>query len=240
MLRNNTIKIFIISLLMAGSLTACSSQTDSSQIESAKNNTTQIEASKVSENVETENIDSISETEISEDFENPTPIQYDGIDLNSPLSTYEWVASSFPGVMDPYKFVVYNDDTHYRVIVENGDRIKFHRDDKLLLFEANTAHIWDDMEDDSVQTFTVGGYGGLLGDFWNNDETVYSDNYTHLLNLYIDGTLTEEDYKETFYSIDNFYRLDDDTWSEGEGEITAEIMENGEESEFYATLVFVD
>ena len=245
MLKSNNIKIFTISLLMVGSLTACGSQTNSSQVESIKNNTAQMEDSEAAENIETENGDNVSETEASENFENPEPIQYDGIDLNSPLPTYEWVASSFPGVMDPYKFVVYNDDTHYRVIVENGDHIKFHRDDKVLLFEVNTAHIWDNLEDDVnsddyTQTYTVGGYDGLLSDFWNNDVTVYSDNYEELLNRLVTFSLTEEDYKEPFYSIDNFYYLDDDTWSEGEGEIIATIMENGEKSEFHATLVFVD
>lgn len=263
--------------LCFSSLTACGTKTasQSTVAETASQETTAIESELPADsNLNTTENEAAAATE--EDFSEP--IQYDGIDLDSTLPAYEWVASSFPGVMDPYKVVVYNDDTNYKAIIENGARVKFHKDDKVLIYQANTVDtMW--MYDD-IKDIVVTGFAQY--EFVDSDETFFSDNYWQLDNecRYYDIMPSSPD--EVYYRIDNFYRLssqcladiasfndseywddteyseemeswdetedwedmegwiEEDDWNPNEIEISLQVNEDGEESEFYATLVVVD
>lgn len=236
-----TPSLLLIMLLCFSSLTACGTKTASqtTTTETASQETTAIESElPVDSNLDTTENEAAAATE--EDFSEP--IQYDGIDLDSTLPAYEWAASSFPGVMDPYKFVVYNDDTNYKAIIENGSRVKFHKDDKVLIYQANTVDtmwMYDDIKDIVVSAW-------IQEAFVDEDATFFSDNYHQLEKKYMYDSTMPSNPDEIYYQINNFYHLSSD-WLEymentgnNEIEILAFITEDGEESEFHATLVVVD
>ena len=238
------LSLLLIMLLCISALAACGTK-DNSQttaVETASEEAPAAESEALTSSASKTSSESKEAADTEEDFSEP--VQYDGIDLNSTLPAYEWVASSFPGVMDPYKVVVYNDVTNYKAIVENGARVKFHRDDKVLVYQENTADTLYDKE------IVVSGFS--QPDFVDDDEPFFSDNYYQLMNEYYDGKDQPDDPDEVYYRIDNFYRLSNDTltymdyfpaasdWNPRELEIDLFINEGGEESEFLATLVVVD
>ena len=154
------------------------------------------------------------------DFENPEPTVYDGIDLDSPMSTFDWAGTSFPGVMEPFKFVVYNDDTHYRVIVENEQRIKFHRDDHLLLFQK------------------IPSTPGSSRDYDFEGTKAFKDPYIPFYSADTTGS-------GFTYSLQDFHLPTKEALDEGELIIAAFSEEDVSDTEsyepsFFATLVFVD
>ena len=114
------------------------------------------------------------------DMENPEPVQYEGIDLNSTLPTTEWI-KTFPGVIDVPKFIICNDATNYKVIAEDGQKIKFHRDDKVLLYCPSNSYDslnvnlgffnfdedYDSLRDDGI---SCTGYYNLDDDIWTDGE----------------------------------------------------------------------
>lgn len=63
----------------------------------------------------------------------PEPIVYEGIDKESTLPGKEWIAT-FKGVIEEPKFVVYNDNTNKKVIVENNESVEFEEGDILAVF----------------------------------------------------------------------------------------------------------
>lgn len=66
----------------------------------------------------------------------PEPITYDGIDMESTLSGKEWIGT-FIGVVDKPTFVVFNDDTNKKVIVEKGGTVEFAEGDTLAFFSPD-------------------------------------------------------------------------------------------------------
>ena len=141
--RKHLVLLLVLSMLIANILCACGSSnevaaTSTKEETTAVKEETQPEVAEAEEAAPAEESEAVGETETeAEDIENPEPVEYEGIDLDSPLPTFEWAKESFPGVIDEYKLVVYNDETNYRVIVEDGQTIKFHKDDKLLSYCPN-------------------------------------------------------------------------------------------------------
>lgn len=63
----------------------------------------------------------------------PEPVVYEGIDMESTLHGKEWMAT-FKGIIEEPKFVVFNDETNKKVIVENEGKVEVGDDDVLAVF----------------------------------------------------------------------------------------------------------
>lgn len=60
-------------------------------------------------------------------------VVYEGIDMESTLPGGEWI-ETFNGIITEPKFVIFNDETKKKVIVENGQEVEFCDTDTLALF----------------------------------------------------------------------------------------------------------
>ncbi len=60
-------------------------------------------------------------------------VVYEGIDMESTLPGLEWIAT-FDGIIDEPKFVIFNDKTNKKVIVENGQEVEFCDTDVFAIF----------------------------------------------------------------------------------------------------------
>lgn len=69
-----------------------------------------------------------------EEVEIEEPVVYEGIDMESTLPGVKWIEASFPGIIDSPKLVVFNDATNRKTIVEDGQKVVFHKDDVLAIY----------------------------------------------------------------------------------------------------------
>lgn len=60
-------------------------------------------------------------------------VVYEGIDMESTLPGLEWIAT-FDGIITEPKFVIFNDKTNKKVIVENGQEVEFCDTDVFAVF----------------------------------------------------------------------------------------------------------
>ena len=74
-----------------------------------------------------------NETEGAEQEEVSEGVVYEGIDMESTLPGGEWI-ETFNGIITEPKFVIFNDETKKKVIVENGQEVEFCDTDTLALF----------------------------------------------------------------------------------------------------------
>lgn len=61
------------------------------------------------------------------------PVVYEGIDMESTLSGVEWM-ENFVGIIDEPKFVVFNDETNKKLIIEDGQIISFEKTDTIAVY----------------------------------------------------------------------------------------------------------
>ena len=118
-IKRNILSVLVVMImLMATLLTACSSNkavAPSNDAETTKVETAQAEET---EPAETTEVEEITEVEPTAD---PTsePVVYEGIDMESTLPGAEWM-ETFNGIIEEPKFVIFNDETNKKVILENG------------------------------------------------------------------------------------------------------------------------
>ena len=100
-----------------------------------------VESEPVEEEVVTEEVESTEETTAEETADGEveeettiTPVTYDGIDMESTLPGVEWIETTFPGIIDTPKLVIFNDTTNRKTIVEEGQKVEFHKDDVLAIY----------------------------------------------------------------------------------------------------------
>lgn len=83
------------------------------------------------------------EAEVPNDtYEPDTPVvdedtsnnKYEGIDMESTLPGREWVQTTFPGVIDTPKIVIYNDATNRKTIVEEGEVVVYNESDTFAMY----------------------------------------------------------------------------------------------------------
>lgn len=68
------------------------------------------------------------------------PISYEGIDMKSTLPGKEWMDTFWDaGIFKEPVFVVYNDETNKKLIVENGANAEFDKGDILAIFNPGTV-----------------------------------------------------------------------------------------------------
>ena len=60
--------------------------------------------------------------------------KYEGIDMESTLPGREWVQTTFPGVIDTPKIVIYNDTTNRKTIVEEGEVVVYNESDTFAIY----------------------------------------------------------------------------------------------------------
>lgn len=83
-----------------------------------------------------------SEETSSNDIAVDTPsVTYEGIEFNSTLPGREWVQTTFPGVIEEPKIVIYNDETNKKQIVENGEMLLFDEADTFAMYLPDGAII---------------------------------------------------------------------------------------------------
>ena len=88
------------------------------------------ESTEVTEPEESAEIESTEETAPEMESEQ---VVYEGIDMESTLPGAEWIAT-FNGIITEPKFVIFNDDTNKKVIVENGQEVEFDDTDVFAIF----------------------------------------------------------------------------------------------------------
>ena len=212
----------------AESTQTAEAQTEASQATDVKVETTQAEQAKP----EVDNADASQSTDAETDtastgkgpikeadMKNPEPVQYEGIDLTSTLPATEWL-KTFSGTIDVPKFIICNDDTNYKVIAEDGQRIKFHRDDKVLLYCPVSAC-------DSLNA-TLGYFN------YDEDYDFLIDSGISCTGYYnLDDDIWADGEMELFFS--SHIADDENEWNNDEIKIAED-----EQTECDITLVFVD
>lgn len=129
----------IILIAMALMLVSGCGNTDSSAEKNVQENLSLEETSNVTNN-KSEEMEEATPEPTSEPTPEPTPeptaepVVYEGIDMESTLPGDEWIATSFPGIIDTPKLVVYNDTTNKKVIVEEGQAVEFAKNDILAIY----------------------------------------------------------------------------------------------------------
>lgn len=154
-MKKRTIKRNILSvlalciMLMATLLTACSSNkavAPSNDAETTKVETAQAEET---EPAETTEVEEITEVEPTAD---PTsePVVYEGIDMESTLPGAEWM-ETFDGIIEEPKFVIFNDETNKKVILENGQEAEISSTDTFSRYcPIDKEIVVDDLEDNTL------------------------------------------------------------------------------------------
>ena len=71
-------------------------------------------------------------------------VVYEGIDMNSTLPGKEWM-KTFDGIITEPKFVVFNDTTNKKVIVEDGQEVEFKDGDVITTYYPAGADIYTGM-----------------------------------------------------------------------------------------------
>ncbi len=143
--QKNAISMSVILLMLAaGMLTACSNgKTEETtavegteQVEEpAQDDATVTEQDQENEDIAaSENVDGseAAENEGAEETETQSVV-YEGIDMDSTLPGLEWI-ETFNGVIEEPKFVIFNDETNKKVIVENGQEVEFCETDVFAVF----------------------------------------------------------------------------------------------------------
>ena len=133
--QRNVVSMSVIMLMLAaGMLTACSNNKTeettavegTEQVEEpAQDDATVTEQDQENEDIAaSENVDGseAAENEGAEETETQSVV-YEGIDMDSTLPGLEWI-ETFNGVIEEPKFVIFNDETNKKVIVENGQEVE--------------------------------------------------------------------------------------------------------------------
>ena len=107
----------------------------------------------------------VEDTEVSENL-------YKGIDMKSTLPGKEWIQTTFPGVIDTPKIVIYNDETNRKTIVEKGDVVVYN-------------------ESDTFAVYLPDGYTIIRGSYLST-ETLEGENY---LEETFDMEIVKEEYE---------------------------------------------
>lgn len=151
--KNTMCELTVVGLLVA-LLTACSSgETMEITSEPAEKEISVAEASEEAESVETADgetsgaeeaakteatdavvKEAVGKEEANDEDETEEEVdEYAQIDMESTLPGVEWI-QTFDGVIEEPKFVIFNDETNKKVIVENGQEVEFCDTDVFAVF----------------------------------------------------------------------------------------------------------
>lgn len=147
--RKNILSVLaVLVMLMATLLTACSSAAAPAKEEATEVTEETAEVEQVEEEVATP-----EPTEEPTLEPTPEPVVYDGIDMESTLPGVEWIGT-FDGIIDEPKWIVFNDETNKKVIVENGQELEFSDTDTLAIFIPTGHECYvDSLKDNDTHFF---------------------------------------------------------------------------------------
>lgn len=123
--RNILNVLMVLVMLMAISLTACSS--NKLDVDSTKEETTEVKG-------EVTELEPTAEPTLKptpEPTSEPTPVPTP--DTESTLPGIEWI-QTFDGIVDTPKLVVFNDSTNKKIILEDFEEVEFFDDDTLAVY----------------------------------------------------------------------------------------------------------
>ena len=88
----------------------------------------------------------------------PEPVVYEGIDMESTLPGIEWM-ETFEGIIEEPVFVVYNDETNKKVIVQDGGEVELAQSDTLTVYTQK-----------GIETMAADGKGvkKISSNYYNN------------------------------------------------------------------------
>lgn len=148
--RKNILSVFVVLvMLMATLLTACGSNkaaAPSNDAETTKVETAQAEETEPAKTTEVEEVAEVEPTA------EPTPetVVYEGIDMESTLPGAEWM-ETFDGIIEEPKFVIFNDETNKKVILENGQEAEISPTDTFSRYcPTDKEIVIDDLEDNTL------------------------------------------------------------------------------------------
>lgn len=117
----------------------------------------------------------------------PEPILYEGIDMESSLPGKEWT-ETFHGIIEQPVFVVYNDTTNKKVIVEDGKSVEIADGDILAVFEPSG---WNIITYDGKNIKSLDSYGSYYSEFIFEDESKITRSSITITTLHgdVEGTM---------------------------------------------------
>ena len=145
--KNTIVLLAVLVMLMATLLTACGSNkaaAPSNDAETTKVETAQAEETEPAETTEAEEVAEVEPTA------EPThePVVYEGIDMESTLPGAEWM-EAFDGIIEEPKFVIFNDETNKKVILENGQEAEISSTDTFTMYYPVDKEIVIDILNDN-------------------------------------------------------------------------------------------
>ena len=123
-------------MLMATLLTACGS--NKAAAPSKDEETTKVKTAQAEE-TEPAEVEEVTEAEPTAE-PTPEPVVYEGIDMESTLPGVEWI-QTFDGVIDEVKFVIFNDETNKKIILENGQEAEFSDTDTFAIYSPQDKKV---------------------------------------------------------------------------------------------------
>lgn len=130
--KNTIVLLAVMVMLMVTLLTACGSNkaaAPSNEVETTKVETAQAEETEPAETIEVEEVAEVEPTAEP----TPEPVVYEGIDMESTLPGIEWILT-FDGIIEEPKFVIFNDETNKKVILENGQEAEISSTDTFTMY----------------------------------------------------------------------------------------------------------
>lgn len=137
-------KIAVSTMLLVMNLTACG-KTNNEVLETNATEAVEVqEESTVSVENELMMAETVNVEEETTEEESIESVVYEGIDMESTLPWREWIKTLDDIITEP-KFVIVNDTTNKKIILENGQKITFESTDILVLYYPRDREIYSGM-----------------------------------------------------------------------------------------------
>lgn len=145
--RNNLITAVAVMCIIAnsaacGELKAVTPQEEATTVAQEEQQAEVITTSASEETTTEAAVETVVEETTTEEAVNQ--VVYEGIDMNSTLPGKEWM-KTFDGIITEPKFVVFNDTTNKKVIVEDGQEVEFEDGDVIATYYPAGAEVYTGM-----------------------------------------------------------------------------------------------
>lgn len=147
--------VAIITLLMATMFIGCSSTTAEKETTGTETVVVKEEASEIAEAKDVESKPTPEPTAKPAPKPTPKPIVYEGIDMESTLPGEEWLLT-FEGIITEPKFVIFNDETNKKVIVEEKEKVILEVGDYFVVYNPNEESL---LRSRGIKIKDLHGYG---------------------------------------------------------------------------------
>lgn len=179
--RRNLVALLLALLMAATTLIGCSSTAAEPAKETKSEETTvavKEETVEVAEVKEAEPTPEPTPEPTVEPTPEPIPEENTTIDMNSTLPGKDWL-KTFKGIVEEPVFVVFNDETNKKVMVENGQEVSFGDGDFLALYKPNKETI-SEVIGSAVEKESSYSYFSIFE--FNKDKFPEENNFTLVLD----------------------------------------------------------